>query len=309
MMIDRTKLKGIVPPLVTPLLADGQTVNESGVHQLVERVVGQGVHGVFVAGTTGEIYGLEENQWERLVRFSVEACRGRVPLYVGVSSAATSLAVSRARRAEKLGADVLVSLAPYYVPPSQSEVVNHFEALAGATGLPVIVYQFPGISKVSINLETYQTLAKIPNLVGIKDSQADVTVFRQMVAVLRANGQDFRLLLGSDTLTDVVVLLGAQGTVPAMGNIAAAWLVEAYESAVRGDWAASAAAQAKVNRLRALYAVAGKESSFRGMFAGLKCALQLLGIDAGPTVLPMLPCNREETKAIQALLTEHRLLV
>ena len=102
----------------------------------------------------------------RLVRFAKEALAGRVPLYAGVSHHSTAGAVARARLAEHLGADVVVSLAPYYIPPGQADIVRHFQALAQATSLPIIIYQYPGIVKTSIALATYVELAKIPGVVG-----------------------------------------------------------------------------------------------------------------------------------------------
>ena len=307
-MIERSKIRGVVPPVVTPLLADGETVNEPAVHQLVESLISQGVHGIFVGGTTGEVWTLDDEQWVRLVRASAAACKGRVPLYAGVSSSSTGKAVRRVRMAEELGADVAVSLTPFYVPAAQSEIVRHFEVLAAASSLPVLVYQFPKIVKVSITLDTYVELMAIPGVFGIKDSQVDVTEFRRMVTTLRGGGQDARLFLGSDMLTDVAVMLGGQGTVPTLGNIAAPWLVQAYEAAVAGDWERSAAAQAKANSLKRIYNPASKVSFFRGVFAGVKCALNLLGFEVGPTAPPMMPCDKEETRAIETILREEGLL-
>lgn len=109
---------------------------------------------------------------------------GRLPLYAGVSYHSTAGAVARARLAEKLGADVIVSLAPYYIPPSQSAIVRHFEALATASALPVLVYQFAGIVKTSIALPTYVKLASIPGVVGVKDAQANVTGHSRATTVL-----------------------------------------------------------------------------------------------------------------------------
>lgn len=308
-LIERTRLRGVVTPMVTPLREDGQTVHEVGVRQLVERLIQQGVHGIFVGGTTGEIWALDAEQWTRLVCFAVGACGSRVPLYVGVSHPSTAGAVARARQAERLGADVVVSLPPYYVPPGQGDIVRHFQALAAATGLPIVVYQFPGIVKVSIALRTYTELTAIPGVVGVKDSQADITEFRQMVSLLRGNGQDFRLFLGSDALTDVAVLLGAQGTVPSISNIAAPFFVEAYEAAVAGQWERSAAAQARASALKAIYSVAASDAFFDGFIAGLKCALNLLGIEAGPPAAPMLACDAKQTQAIESLLRRSGLVV
>ena len=307
-MIERAKIQGVVPPMVTPLHADGETVNVPVVQQLVEHLISQGVHGIFVGGSTGEVWALDDEQWKRLVRASAAACNGRVPLYAGVSSPSTALAVRRARLAEELGADVVVSLAPYYAPAEQSDVVRHFEALAAASSLPVLIYQFPRIAKVSITLDTYVQLMAIPGVYGIKDSQVDVTEFRRMVETLRCGGQDARLFLGTDMLTDVTVLLGGQGTVPTLGNVAAPWLVEAYEAALAGDWARSAAAQAKANSIKRIYKPNNQVGFWQGVFGGIKCALTLLGFEVGPTAAPMLPFNADEIHFVEKVLREEGLL-
>lgn len=307
-MIDRSEIKGVVVPMVTPLEADGATVHEAGVHQLVERLVTDGVHGVFVGGTTGEVWALDDEQWSRLVRFTKEALRGRSPLYAGVSHPSTAGAVTRARLAEKLGADCLVSLAPYYVPAGQADIVRHFEALANASGLPIVIYQYPGIVKSSITVATYKELAKVPGVVGVKDSQADVTEFYQMVLALREGGQDFRLLLGTDILGNVAVMLGAQGLVPSLGNIAGRYLVDAFDAAVAGDWQRSLDLNTKANALRAIYRVVAGDGPFDGFLAGLKGALALLGIEAGPPAAPLRPCTHAESEALSEILRAGNLL-
>lgn len=307
-MIERSRLQGIVVPLITPLHDDGVTVNTAALQQLVDRLIRQGAHGIFVGGTTGEVWALDDTQWERMVAAGVEACAGRVPFYAGVSHPSTAGAVARTRRAARLGVDVAVSLAPYYTPPSQADIVRHFAALAAAADLPILIYQFPGIVKTSITLPTYVELANIPGVVGVKDSQADVTEFRHMIERLRGDGRDFRLFLGTDALTDVAVLLGAQGTVPSIGNIAMPHLAETWAAAVAGDWQRSAAAQLKINRLKAVYKVAATESWGDGFIVGLKAALEILGIPAGPPAAPLQPCNAAQRAAIAALLREGELL-
>jgi len=307
-LIERSQLKGVVVPLVTPLHEDGVTVNTAALQQLVDRLIRQGAHGIFVGGTTGEIWALDEVQWERMVVAGVEACANRVPFYAGVSHPSTAGAVARVRRAAKLGVDVVVSLAPYYTPPSQIDIIRHFTALAQVGDLPVLIYQFPGIVKTSITLPTYEALADIPNIVGVKDSQADVTEFRHMIERLRADGRDFRLFLGTDALTDVAVLLGAQGTVPSIGNIAMPHLAEAFAAAQASDWPRSAAAQLKINRLKAVYRVAATESWGDGFIVGLKAALEILGVPVGPPAAPLRACNADERQQIAALLRAAELL-
>lgn len=306
-MIDRAQIRGIVTPMITPLQGDRKSVDEAGVHQLVERLVRQGVHGVFPGGTTGEVWALDDEQWSRLVRFTVEACRGRRPVYAGVSHASTAGAIRRAHMAESMGVDVVVSLAPYYFAPTQADIVRHYSALASATPLPLLIYQFPGITKVSIEPATLAELQKIPNIVGVKDSKADVTEFQNLVRLLRGNGQDFRLFLGTDMLTDVAVMIGGQGTVPSGSNLGGAFLVEAYEAAEAGDWARARQAQMKFAPLQDIYR-AGGETYSAGILAGLKCALNLLGINAGPPALPLPPCNAEQTRKIEGILRATGLL-
>lgn len=307
-MIERSRLQGVVIPLVTPFHADGVTVNEAALQHLVDRLIGQGAHGIFVGGTTGEIWALDEAQWERLIVAGVEACGGRVPFYAGVSHPSTAGAVARTRRAARLGADVVVALAPYYTPPSQIDIIRHFTALAQASDLPVLIYQFPGIVKTSITLPTYVALAAVPGVAGVKDSQADVTEFRHMIERLRGDGGDFRMFLGTDALTDVAVLLGAQGTVPTIGNIAMPYLAEAFAAAQAGDWSRSAAAQLKINKLKAIYKVAATESWGDGFIVGIKAALEILGVPVGPPAAPLHAGNAAEREAIAGILREGGLL-
>ena len=297
-MIGRDKIKGIVIPVITPLRDDGVTVNERGVYQQTERLIAQGVHGIFVGGTTGEVWALDDEQWSRLVRFTREAIIGRVAFYVGVSSPSTAAAVKRSRLAEKLGADVIVSLAPYYAAPSQSGIVHHFEALAAATALPVLIYQFPGIVKTSITLSTYQKLADIPGIVGVKDSQANVLEFYQMVRTLRAGGKDFRLLLGTDELQTTAIQIGGQGTVPASGNVSSVDMVACYDAAVAGQWERANAAQEKISLMKDIYKAFTGDGGFDGYIAVLKCAVGLMGVESGAPAAPIRPCNAAETEAV-----------
>jgi 4-hydroxy-tetrahydrodipicolinate synthase len=211
--------------------------------------------------------------------------------------------------AEKLGADVVVSLAPYYIPPGQADIVRHFQALANATALPIIVYQYPGIVKASISLATYVELAKIPGVVGVKDSLADATEFYHMVLTLRDGGQDFRMFLGTDVLGNVAVLMGAQGLVPSLGNVAAPYIVGAYEAAVAGDWARSVALTAQASAMKAIYrVVAGGDGPFDSFLPGLKGALNALGVEVGPPAAPLRACTAAEAATLANILRRGGLL-
>jgi 4-hydroxy-tetrahydrodipicolinate synthase len=300
-VFDRFAVRGIIPPIVTPFEPDRTTVHEQGLQQLIERLINQGVHGIFVAGTTGEAWALGDDQWDRLVRISAEVCQNRVPLYAGVSHASTAGACARARRASALGADFVVSLAPYYMAPTQDDVVRHFAALAADSSLPVLIYQFPGISKVSIRVDTFVRLAAIPGIIGVKDTQADIAVFREMRDALRSENRDFRMLLGSDILTDVAVMLGADGSIPALANLAAVDLVEVYSAACAGDYARAAEAQLRADRYRKIFFVL-PEGGVGGAVTGIKCALTLLGVEAGLPAEPLPILNARQVAQVESLL-------
>jgi len=306
-MFDRTRLGGIVVPMVTPLEDDGITVREQGVRQLVDLLIEMGVHGIFVAGTTGEAAALDDTQWRRLVQVASSALRGRVPLLAGVIAPSTALAAARARWAADLGADVVVAAAPYYYLPSRGELVAHFREIARATSLPVLLYNIPQNTKVHLDLAACLELVDEEQIVGLKDSAGDVTEFRKAVLALRGGGRDFRMFLGTDHLTDVAVLVGAQGTVPSLGNIAGRELVAAYQAAVAGDWAASARHQERVAVLARVYAV-GREIHQTGIIVGLKCALTLMGIPVGPPAPPVLPPRGEEFRYVEQVLREGGLI-
>ncbi|MDQ7844566.1 MAG: dihydrodipicolinate synthase family protein [Armatimonadota bacterium] len=306
-MFDRRRLGGIVVPMVTPFEDDGITVREQGVRRLVDFLIETGVHGIFVAGTTGEAAALDDAQWRRLVQAASGAGRGRVPLLAGVIAPTTALAAARARWAADLGADVVVAAAPYYYLPDRCELVAHFREIVRATPLPVLLYNIPQTTKVHLTLEVYLALADEEQIVGLKDSAGDVTEFRKAVRALRAGGRDFRMFLGTDHLTDVAALVGAQGTVPSLGNIAGRDLVAAWQAAAAGDWTESARRQERVAALTRVYDL-GREVHQTGIIVGLKCALTLMGIPAGPPAPPALPASAEEVRRVEAVLREGGLL-
>jgi len=306
-VFDYARLGGIVVPMVTPFEDDGITVSEGGLEQLVDFLVEQGVHGIFVAGTTGEAAALDDTQWRRLVQAAHRAVRGRLPLLAGVIAPTTALAAARARWAADLGADVVVATTPYYYLPSPREIVAHFREIARATTLPVLLYNIPQNTKVHLTLDTCLELAGLEGIVGLKDSAGNVTEFRKAVLALRRAGRDFRMFLGTDHLTDVAVLVGAHGTVPSLGNVAGRELVAAYEAAVAGDWTSSTRHQERAAALARIYDV-GREIHQTGIIVGLKCALNLMGIKVGPPARPMLPASAEEIRHVEEVLRQGGLI-
>lgn len=299
-MLEPQRLRGIVVPMATPLERDGRRVNATGVRELVEHLVVGGVHAVFVAGTTGEGPALEVQEWTRLVRTAVEASRGRVPVLAGVLAPATAPAVALARTAADLGVDAVVATAPYYYAYSHDEVLSHLQAVAHAASVPVLLYNIPQNTRNAVSMPVCEQLAALPAFVGLKDSSGDLDGFRAWAPALRRRNPNFRLLLGTDHLVDVAVLLGADGVVPSLANVVPRLLVEAFEAASTGDRAGCASKTDRITQLMELYRVRAPQQA--GIVVGIKCALEALGLPAGPPAAPGLPPEDRERRAVADVL-------
>ena len=291
-------LHGIVPPLLTPV--NGTKVDTRGVARLVEHVVTGGVHGVFVAGTTGEFPLLSESIWHDLVSATVASVAGRVPVLVGVTQNSTAEAIRYAEAAAGLGANFVVASTPYYFRHSQHELRDHFRALAEASPLPVLLYNIPQNTANALTVRTVAELASEPNIVGVKDSSGNIEtprVLRQYV------GSDFRIFLGTDSLGDVTLTVGANGTVPSLANLAPQLVVEAWNSAIVGDTSRSAALHAQVAAVASLYQ-AGEDGSAGGFVAALRYALSLIDLPIGPPIPPVHPLSLAGQQTVERVLRE-----
>ncbi|MGD8810857.1 MAG: 4-hydroxy-tetrahydrodipicolinate synthase, partial [Gammaproteobacteria bacterium] len=163
---------GSITALITPFKNGG--LDEQGFQAFVEWQVAEGSDGVVPVGTTGESPTLSHDEHRRVVELCVEAAAGRIPVIAGAGSNSTAEAVELAKHAEEAGADGALVVAPYYNKPSQEGLYQHFKAVAEAADIPIIVYNIPGRSIVDISVETMARLAKIPNIVGVKDATCDL---------------------------------------------------------------------------------------------------------------------------------------
>ena len=189
--------QGIIPALVTPLTREGELM-EDGLRNLLDYVIAGGVHGVFVLGSSGEIYGLDDAQKRRVLEVTTEHVNGRVAVYAGASEITTRDCVKTAKLAAEVGGvDALSVLTPYFMTPTQAELVEHYRTIAAATDLPLVLYNNPGRTKVPITVASAVQLAMVDTIVGIKDSSGDFTLSTDYI---RETPDDFAVLLGRDTL-------------------------------------------------------------------------------------------------------------
>ncbi len=288
---------GIIPAMVTPFDSSEQ-LNESALAMLVERLITDGVHGVFVLGSQGEYYALDAEEKRRAIEVTVAAARGRVPVYAGTGANTTRDAVQLTQMAERAGADAVSVLTPSFISPSQDELYEYYRAVASCTRLPVLLYSNPGRTGVNISVRLAARLAELDNVVGIKDSSGDLTT---TASFINETPESFRVLAGRDTLVFATLLYGGAGAVAASGNVAARHLVRIYDAFVAGDMEGAKKAQTEIAPLRAAFSL--------GTFpAVIKEALLMAGLDAGPCRRPVGPLSQDARMQLRQVMGDLGLL-
>ncbi len=224
--------KGVITALITPL-RDGN-VDEAAFRRLLERQIAAGVHGVVPMGTTGESATLHLDEHKRVVEQCVEIAAGRIRVIAGAGSSATDKAIELTCFAKTVGADGALVVTPYYNRPSQAGMQAHFEAVADAVQLPILLYNVPGRTGVDLSNETVAALAAHPNIVGIKDASADVA----RASWMRANIHGaFDLISGDDSSYLGYAAHGGVGVISVTSNVAPEAMVALYDAIQAGDFA------------------------------------------------------------------------
>ncbi len=280
---------GIIVPMVSPFTPDGH-VDIPAVSRLVSRLVGQGVQGIFVLGTTGE--GLSMQRYQRSqIAYEAAAAISRQPrkaaLYAGISGNCLADSIEAAEMWKQAGADAVVAHPPFYFPISDSMLEKYFQELGDRSPLPLLLYNIPQTTHVSIPLETISRLSKHPNIIGIKDSQRDLPRLTKLIEEHRDSA--FRALAGSISLACECLKLGAHGLVPSTANLAAEIYVGMLNAARAGNWAEAEKLQTESDRLSAQYQ---QGVSLGESIAKLKLLMSRQGI-CSPRVLPPLQTQSE----------------
>ncbi len=270
----KLKLKGIVPPIVTPLHDQGR-LDVEGLERLVERVIQGGASAIFALGTTGEAPSLDEKLKREVLRRVCDTARGRVPVLAGITDTSFTDSASLSKYAAETGVSALVVAPPYYFPSSQPELLEYVGHLLERLPLPLMLYNMPGMTKVSFEADTVEKLLDMPGVIGLKDSSGSMGYFHKIRPLFAAR-PEANLLVGPEELLAESVLFGGHGGVNGGANIFPRLYVELYEAAVRKDMEAVARLQEKVLLVgRLLYGVGRYGSS---LIKGIKCALSVLGV-------------------------------
>ena len=291
--------KGIIPAMVTPLDDQGH-INEGALRKLTNHLIDGGVHGLFPVGSQGEFFSLIFEQKKEAIRIVVDETRDRVPVYAGTGAVTTREAIETTKMAQDLGVSAVSAITPYFLVPSQRELIAHYTAIAKACpNLPILLYSNPDRTQVPFPTSTVLELAAVENIVGIKDSSGDMSLTAEYIRLTR--GMDFHVLMGRDTLIYAALCYGAKGSICATGNVDPRVPVEIYEAFLAGDHRRALEAQYRLAPLRIAFGL--------GTFpVVIKEALNMIGIEAGPAVPPVGPMTRENREKLRKILMEMGLI-
>lgn len=270
--------RGVWVALLTPF-DEGGAVDARALTALVDHVVGQGVHGVVALGTTGEFADLGDDDRDLVTRTAVEAARGRVPVLAGIGGLGTGEACRNARRAERAGADAVLALPPLFWKLDDDGLFAHFDAVAAATSLPVLLYDIPLFVGASLSPELVRRVAlELPQVIGIKLTVEDFQAVSSVLDAVKPVRPDFSVTVGFEHLTLPAVRAGADGAISGMANFLTPTLLELVAAVRRDDQAAADAAHADVMRLFSVYTRANPP------VLALKVLSAAHGVPVGPIV-------------------------
>jgi len=291
-----TQFKGSITALVTPF-KDG-AVDEEALRAHIALQIENGTHGLVPVGTTGESPTLSHEEHNRVVEICVEEVKGRVPVIAGAGSNSTAEAVGFAKHAEKVGADAVLIVTPYYNKPTQEGLYHHFKAINDAIGIPIIIYNIPGRSVIDMSVATMARLYELKNIVGVKDATANIA---RVSLQRQAMGPEFIQLSGEDATALGFMAHGGHGCISVTANVAPALCSEMQEACLRGDFAAALKVQ---DRLMPLHEAMFIETNP----APAKYAASVLGLMEETVRLPLLPCSEGTKQTIRSAMTHAGLI-
>ena len=285
------RLRGCGTALVTPFTRDG-AVDEAALRNLVDWQISEGIHFLVPCGSTGEAATMTPAEHRRVVEITVEQARGRVPIAAGAGSNDTAKAVALSREMKAAGATHLLHVSPMYNKPPQRGIIAHFERIADATDLPIIVYNVPGRTGSNIEAKTTLTLAGLPNVVAVKEASGNLG---QILDILRDRPDHFSVLSGDDEMTLPVMTAGGDGVISVVSNATPKAMVQLCNAAAKGD----------VRRAQKLHfeLLAWMRAAFvESNPLPVKAALAMLGRIENQLRLPLVPMDEKHNDAVKTAL-------
>jgi 4-hydroxy-tetrahydrodipicolinate synthase len=283
--------------LVTPFRRD-LTLDEDTLRKLVRRQIEAGINFLVPCGTTGENPTMSRAEHLRVVEITMEEAKGRVPVLAGAGGYNTEEVIELAREVERLGANGILSVTPYYNKPTQEGLYLHFKAIAAAVRIPIIVYSVQGRTGVNVEPVTLARLAQIENIVGVKEASGNIT---QMANVIQQVPETFAVLSGDDAITLPLIALGGRGIISVVSNEIPAEMTALTRLALTGDFAGARALQRKFLPLMEINFIESNPIP-------VKAAMGLMGLLEPVYRLPMCPPKAESLAKIEKVLESAGLL-
>lgn len=288
--------KGSITALITPF--KNGLLDEEALGRLVEWQIAEGTHGLVPTGTTGESPTLSFDEHKRVIDITVEVARGRVPVIAGTGSNSTDEAIELSQHAEKVGADGILIVNPYYNKPTQDGLYHHFKAINDKVGIPVVIYNIPGRTNVDMSVATMARIFELKNVVGVKDATANLARVSQQRAAM---GPEFNQLSGEDATALGFMAHGGHGCISVASNIAPRLCADFQNTLMKGDFAAALKLQ---DRLMPLFDALFVETNP----GPVKYAASRLGLCSAEMRLPMVPISDAAKKVVDAALAKVGLL-
>lgn len=285
-------INGILVPIVTPFDSNGN-VDKAVLTNIVNAFIEKGVAGIVACGTTGEYYTFSAEERELVLSTIAEAAKGKVTLIAGINSLSTEHSIELADQAKQLGYDGLMLSANPYSLPSQDGIIAHFEKVADASSLPIIMYNFPDRVGVSIEFETVAHLAKHPKIVGIKESSGD---FSHALRMMQANFDNFEVVCGCDDQPVDFFFWGAKSWIAGAANVFPEEQVKLFNATQEGNW--EVAKQIMSDIYPAIHSMESGNYNQKAKAGCLKGT-----IDVGNVRVPLIPMTNEETEDFLSLLS------
>jgi 4-hydroxy-tetrahydrodipicolinate synthase len=279
--------------LVTPFTRDG-ALDEAAVRRLVRRQIDAGIHFLVPCGTTGESPTLTDDERIRVVQLAVEESAGAVPVLAGAGGYDTKEVIHTARRMKQVGATGILSVTPYYNKPTPEGLFQHYSAIAGEVGLPVVVYNVPGRTGCNVDVATLVRLSAVPGIVGVKEASGNIS---QMVEICGAVPRDFLVLSGDDALTLSLMAVGGRGLISVSANEVPADMARMVELAEQNDFNAARRIHSQLLPLMAVNFIESNPIP-------VKSAMAAMGLLEEVYRLPMVPPRDASRARIRQVLDE-----
>lgn len=295
------QIKGIIPPIITPMLDDeAQSVDLEQLRIQTERLLAGGVHGIFPCGTNGEGYILSFREKEAVIETVVNQVAGRVPVYAGTGCISTAETVALSRRAQALGADALSIITPSFALASQKELYDHYVAVAKAVSIPIILYNIPARTGNRLLPETVRALCSdVDVIMGAKDSSGDIENLKAYIRMTQDLPKKVSILAGNDGAILTCLRSGGAGGIAGRANLYPATVASIYDRFIAGDLDGAQAAQDAVVNIQRVFAHGNPNTV-------IKKAVAMLGHPVGDCRRPFNYLSPEGIRELEAVLEENQ---